>query len=248
MFLQAFIMALLAMLSKCGMPMWSRWSLGMGAPLIAGFLNGIIMGDIPYGLQMGASIMLVYVGVAVIGGAISADPMLGGWLGVTASMMAHSDPEVGITVATTLGVLGSVISPFERTLNTTWVARAHKYAEDGNTKGVQLMATIAPMLVAFVIYFIPGFIMLYFGAPALESILAKVPAKVTTALATVGHILPALGLGMLMNLLFKSSLVPFLIFGFVATAYLKLGTMPVAFIGVGFAIMHYMYSRKESAQ
>ena len=110
------------------------------------------------------------------------------------------------------------------------------------------MATIAPMLVAFVIDFIPGFIMLYFGAPALESILAKVPAKVTTALATVGHILPALGLGMLMNLLFKSSLVPFLIFGFVATAYLKLGTMPVAFIGVGFAIMHYMYSRKESAQ
>ena len=44
--IQALIMATLAMLSKCGMPMWSRWSLGMGAPLIAGFLNGILMGDV----------------------------------------------------------------------------------------------------------------------------------------------------------------------------------------------------------
>ena len=66
----------------------------MGAPLIAGFLNGILMGDVAYGLQMGGSIMLVYIGVAIIGGAISGDPMLGGWLGVTASMMAHAEPEI----------------------------------------------------------------------------------------------------------------------------------------------------------
>ena len=115
--IQALIMATLAMLSKCGMPMWSRWS------------NGILMGDIAYGLQMGGSIMLVYIGVAIIGGAISGDPMLGGWLGVTASMMAHAEPELGITVASTLGIIGSLLSPLERTLNSAWVARAHAYAE-----------------------------------------------------------------------------------------------------------------------
>lgn len=246
MFFQAFLMALLAMLSKCGMPMWSRWSLGMGAPLIAGFINGILMGDVGYGLQMGGSIMLVYIGVAVIGGAISNDPMLGGWLGVTASMMAHAEPDLGITVAATLGVIGSVLSPLERTLNSAWVARAHAYADKGNTKGVMLMGTVAPLLVAFVLYFIPGFILLYFGAPVLDDVLAKIPPQITKAFSTVGHLLPALGLAMLMNLLYKNSLLPFLIFGFVATAYLGLGTMPVAFIGVGLAIMHYMYTRKET--
>ena len=130
----------------------------------------------------------------------------------------------------------------------TWISGGLIYKVQSNVTKKLIVAIGFILTLSFLIYFIPGFIMLYFGAPALESILAKVPAKVTTALATVGHILPALGLGMLMNLLFKSSLVPFLIFGFVATAYLKLGTMPVAFIGVGFAIMHYMYSRKESAQ
>jgi mannose PTS system EIID component len=244
--IQSLIMATLAMLSKCGMPMWSRWSLGMGAPLIAGFLNGIIMGDIAYGLQMGASIMLVYVGVAVIGGAISSDPMLGGWLGVTASMMAHAEPELGITVASTLGIIGSLLSPLERTINSAWVARAHAYAEKGDTKGVMRLATLAPMLVAFVLYWIPGFILLYFGAPVLEGILANFPQQVTSAFSTVGKLLPALGLAMLINLLYKNSLIPFLIFGFVATAYLGLSVMPVAFIGAGLAILHYIYTRKET--
>ena len=244
--IQALIMATLAMLSKCGMPMWSRWSLGMGAPLIAGFLNGILMGDVAYGLQMGGSIMLVYIGVAIIGGAISGDPMLGGWLGVTASMMAHAEPELGITVVSTLGIIGSLLSPLERTLNSAWVARARAYAEKADTKGVMRMATIAPILVAFVLYWIPGFILLYFGAPVLEGVLANFPPQITKALSTVGHLLPALGLGMLINLLYKNSLVPFLIFGFVATAYLGLGTMPVAFLGVGLAILHYMYTRKET--
>jgi mannose/fructose/N-acetylgalactosamine-specific phosphotransferase system component IIC len=108
------------------------------------------------------------------------------------------------------------------------------------------MATLAPILVAFVLYWIPGFILLYFGAPVLEGVLANFPPQITKALSTVGHLLPALGLGMLINLLYKNSLVPFLIFGFVATAYLGLGTMPVAFLGVGLAILHYMYTRKET--
>lgn len=246
MFFQAFLMALIAMLSKCGMPMWSRWSLGMGAPLVAGFINGIIMSDVQYGLVMGGSIMLVYIGVAVIGGAISNDPMLGGWLGVTASMMAHAEPDVGITVSATLGVIGSLLSPLERTLDSAWVARAHAYAEKGDTKGVMRMGTIAPLAVAFVLYFIPGFILLYYGAPYLDGLLANFPPKVTAAFGTVGKLLPALGLAMLINLLFKPSLIPFLIFGFVATAYLNLGTMPVAFIGVGLAILHYLYTRKET--
>lgn len=244
-FLQAFIMALLAMLCKTGAPMWSKWSLGMGAPLFAGLLNGIMMGDIQYGLQMGGTIMLVYIGVSVIGGAISTDVTLGGYIGVTCSMLAHADPSVGITVAATLGVLGSLISPVEKTIDTIWVGKAHQYAESGNTKGVFNMAVFAPLLVAFVIYFIPGFVIIYYGSAALDSFLAVVPTQITTALATVGHILPALGLGMLMNLLFKNSLIPFFVFGFVATAYMGMGTMAVALIGAGFAIMHFMYKKEE---
>ena len=243
---QAVLMAFLAAFNKTGMPMFAKWSLGLGAPLFAGLINGLIMGELEYGLVMGGTIMLAYIGVTVIGVAISTDVTLGGYIGVTASMLAHVDPSVGITVAATLGVLGSLISPVEKTLNTLWVARAKKCAENGDTKGVSLMAIVAPLLWPIIIYFIPGFILIYYGSTALDSILATVPTQITTALATVGHLLPALGLGMLMNLLYKNTLLPFLLFGFVLSAYLGLGTMPIAIIGVGLAILHYVYTNKEA--
>lgn len=86
---QAILMAFLAWMCKTGAPMWSKWSLGMGAPLVAGLLNGIIMGNISYGLEMGGTIMLVYIGVTVIGGTVASDVTLGGYIGVTASMLAR---------------------------------------------------------------------------------------------------------------------------------------------------------------
>ena len=92
---QAILMAFLAWMCKTGAPMWSKWSLGMGAPLVAGLLNGIIMGNISYGLEMGGTIMLVYIGVTVIGGTVASDVTLGGYIGVTASMRlpwAYSGP------------------------------------------------------------------------------------------------------------------------------------------------------------
>lgn len=244
-FVHALFMAFLGWMFKTGAPMWLKWSMGLGSPLVAGVINGIILGDLSYGLQMGGTIMLVYIGVNVIGGTVATDVTLGGYIGVTASMLAGVDPSVGITVAATLGVLGTLISPFEKTLNTIWVAKARKYAEKGSTKGIMYMNVFAPLLWGFLIYFLPGFIIIFFGSTALDNVLAVVPAQITTALACVGHILPALGLGMLMNLLFKNNLIPFLIFGFVGTAYLGLGTMAIALIGAGFAIMHYTYMSKK---
>ena len=57
--LHAVLMAFLAWMFKTGAPMWSKWSLGLGAPLVAGLVNGRIMGEVNYGLQMGGSLMVV---------------------------------------------------------------------------------------------------------------------------------------------------------------------------------------------
>ena len=100
----AVFMAFLAWMCKTGAPMWSKWSLALGAPLISGVLNGIILGNMAYGLEMGATVMLVYIGVTVIGGTVASDVTLGGYLGVTMSMIAGVEPAVGITVASTLGL------------------------------------------------------------------------------------------------------------------------------------------------
>jgi len=58
--------------------------------------------------------------------------------------------------------------------------------------------------------------------------------------------MPALGLAMLMQVLYKKSLIPFLLLGFIAAAYLELGITPIAIIGTAFAILHYLYFKKEA--
>ncbi len=228
-------------------PMWLKWSLHQGAPLIAGLINGIILGDIAYGLTFGATVMLVFMGVAVIGGAIPSDTALAGYVGVTVSMMAGVDPSMGVTVSATLGALGAAARPLLMTLNSFWVHRADKYASEGDSKALARVDVLGPVALCFLLYFLPSFIVIYFGAPVLDAIMAAIPAWLLTGMGVVGKLLPALGLAMLMQLLFKKSLIPFFIFGFVMSAYLGLGIIPIAITGSGLALMHYMYSVKKGA-
>lgn len=246
-FLHAFIMAAIVWLQRSYGPMWSKWSITLGGPLIAGLINGIFLNDLAYGLEFGATVMMVFMGVAVIGGAVPSDPGLAGYIGVTISMLAHADVTLGVTVAATLAAFGAATNPFSMTLCSAFVHRAQKYADEGNTKMVALIDWLGPVALHFVISFIPCFIAIYFGAPLLDSLVAIIPAKLTSALATVGHLLPALGLAMLMQLLFKNELLPFMIFGFVLAAYMNLSIIPIALIAVGLAILHYNYSNKEGA-
>jgi len=243
-FFHALLMATIVWLLNSVCPMWLKWSTYLGAPLISGLINGIILGDVAYGLQFGATVMMAFLGIAVVGNAVPSDVCLAGYVGVTMSMLAGVDPAVGLTVSATLGALGTIATPAYMTINSFWVHRADKYAEEGNTKGIFYMNALAPLVFTFFLYFIPSFICIYFGSPLLDSLLSILPAWITAALSTVGHILPALGLAMLMQLLFKKSLIPFLILGFAIAGYLKLGIIPIAIIGTALALMHYMYTRK----
>ena len=54
--------------------------------------------------------------------------------------------------------------------------------------------------------------------------------------------IPALGLAMLMNLMNKKSTLPFFLIGFVLAAYLKLDTIALAILGVGYGILHLLYT------
>lgn len=246
-FLHAAIMAFIAAMLEIGFPMWTKWSLYLGGPLMAGFINGLIMGDVQYGLLMGGTIMMVYIGVSVIGGVVSSDPNLGGWIGVTVAMLARSDPDVGITVATTLGIFGSLTNPLLKSLNTIWVTRAHLVVDKGDTKPIYLLSSWLPVIWSMIFWFIPGFVIIYYGSGALETFLAVVPTQVTTALATIGHLLPSLGLAMLMNLLYDSKMIPYFVIGFFLTAYAGFSTTPVALVGVALAFMHYFNNNKEVA-
>lgn len=241
----AFVIALLTWFFATMSPMWLRWSCYFGAPLVSGLINGLMMGDLSYGLQVGATVQMAYIGMVAIGGALPTDMALSGYLGVAMTMLAKADPSVGLTIAVPLGFLGLLCFNAKMSLNSIWVHKADTYAAQGNTQGVIMMNMAASQIFPLLTYFIPAFLCVYFGANLLESFLTFIPQQVISILQLMGHLIPALGLAMLMNFLIKKSLIPFFIVGFVLAAYLNLSVMPVALLGIAFAIIYLFYFTSE---
>ena len=242
----ALIIALLCWLVSSACPMWLRWSLYFGAPLVSGLINGILLGDLAYGLEVGATIMMAYIGLLAVGGSLPNEMAIAGYLGVAMTMISHSDPSTGLAIATPLGLLGVLCQNAKMALNPIWVHKADQYAIQGNIKMVRYMNLFASQIFPFITYFIPAFICVYFGGAYFSTFMASLPSQVTSCLQLIGKIMPDLGLAMLMQVLYKKSLIPFLLLGFIAAAYLELGITPIAIIGTAFAILHYLYFKKEA--
>jgi len=226
--------------------MWLRWSVYFGAPLVAGLVNGLLFGNLSYGLAVGSNVMLAYIGMVAIGGSLPSDYALAGYLGVAMTMLAGADPSVGLTIAVPLGLLGLLSFNVKMSLNSIWVHKADRYAEEGNVRGVAMMNLFASQIFPFITYAIPSFLCVLLGASALESLMAAVPPQVTSILSLAGHLIPTLGIAMLMNVLRKPSLIPFFAAGFVLSAYLQLGTMPIAIMGAVAGTLHLIYTSKDS--
>lgn len=244
----AICIGLLCWLVSSACPMWLRWSLYFGGPLVAGLVCGLLLGDVAYGLEVGATIMMAYVGLLAIGGSLPNEMAVAGYLGVAMTMIAKADASTGLALSVPLGLLGVLAQNAKMSLNPIWVHKADQYAAEGNIQGIKRMNLFASQIFPFIFYFIPAFLCVYFGGPYFESFMSMIPPQITKVLQLIGRMMPALGLAMLMQSLYKKTLIPFLILGFVLAAYLQLSTTAIAMIGIALAIMHYYYTTKKTAE
>jgi mannose PTS system EIID component len=245
MLVNAIIVALLTWGVSAAFPMWLRWAFHFGGPIVAGFIYGLLFNDLAYGLAVGANVMMAYMGLVAIGGSVPSDLSIAGYLGVAMTMLAKQPPEVGLTIATTLGTMGMIAQNAKMSLNSIWVHKADEYAAQGNTRGMKLMNVVASQIIPFTLIAIPSFLAVYLGAPALESFLATVPVQVINVLVLAGKMLPALGLGMLFQQMYKKPILPYFIIGFVLVSYLQLNVMAVSLIGLALALLHWNFTKVE---
>ncbi|HHW57614.1 PTS sugar transporter subunit IIC [Thermoanaerobacter sp. A7A] len=245
MLIKAILIGLITWLSGGLLSLTLSWSLYMAAPLMGGLIVGAILGDVTYGVKVGAAIQMAYIGYIVAGGALPADLALAGYLAVALTMLAKAPPEMGVTFAVTLGFLGLLVRTGKMTLNSIWVHQADKYAEDGNTKGIILMNIVASQIIPFLGYFVPTFLAVYLGADYLKNLMNVLPQFLITGLKVVGTLLPALGLAILLKYIGRNTLLPFMFIGFILVAYLKLDLIAVTIIAASIAILHVLYVYKQ---
>ena len=244
MFVKALMIAIFASLSwACE---WGMWTIQM-QPFVAGSICGLILGDWETGVMISATIQLIYMGQIQVGGISAYDFTFAGYIAPAIAIVSHMSPEVAVSVAVAVGSLGLVCSNVYMSVNAAWVHMADKYVEKGETKGLWIYNWLLPLLTSAVLFGIPAFLAVYYGAEYLETFMNSLPAWVDGGLAAVGTLLPALGIGMMFKAVYNKKFVAFAVLGYILAGYLGVPTIGIAMFAVACVLIYWnLMNRKEA--
>ena len=208
----------------------------LSRPLVLGPLVGLVLGDLHQGILIGASLELIFMGNIKVGAAIPPDVVTGGVLGTTFAILSGKGAAIALALAVPISILAemllSALFVFRSTFNKLFVS----YASEGNYRKVQrlhlLSGALKPLLMGLI-----GWLSLQLGAGAMKALLDHIPGWVNAGLQVAGNVLPAVGFGLLMNLLFHKKVAPYFFLGFVLAAWLKLPVIAVGGLGVIIAFL-----------
>lgn len=212
--------------------------IGLSKPIQAGFITGLIMGDVTLGLAVGATLQLMILGVGTYGGASIPDFMTGAIIGTAFGVISGKGLEFAIGLAVPIGLLLVQLDILARFTNTFFQHRAEKYAEDADTKGIERM-NILGLLPWGLSRAIPVFVALLFGTEIVQGLLKIFPVWLMGGLKVAGGLLPAVGIAILLKYLPVKRYFGYLLIGFVLASYLKVPMVGVSLIGLALAFIVY---------
>lgn len=216
-----------------------NWVLGqcmIERPLVAGLVAGLLMGDVKTGVIIGASLEAIFMGAVNIGGAISAEPVTATALAVAFTVGAGIDQGAAITLAVPVGVVTAFLSIFMNNVFLAFFAAPFdKMAAEGNEKGLALQHFVL-WFVKYAAFGLIAFLGVYLGAEPVAAIVNQIPANVMSGLNAVGALLPAVGMALLLQMLWSTELSIYFFLGFTLYQYLGLPMIAIAVLGVIIAV------------
>ena len=119
-----------------------------------------------------------------------------------------------------------------------------KAAENGDTKKIAQMNLLMTGIVAL-LYGVVVFACTFLAQDAMNALVNHMPEFLTHGLTVAGGILPAIGFGMLLNVMMKPKYIPYFIAGFLAVCFIDMkNLLPVALMGTAFALFDF-YNAKQ---
>lgn len=204
-------------------------------PLVISTLVGLFLGDLQTGVMIGASLEVIFLGVTQIGGALPSDSMTGAAFGTAFAILTNQGVEVALSLAVPISILAVFINQICLFVRGTWLEKFNNYIEQGEFKKFERLH-LASTIGVPVIYGLIGFLGILFGTDAVNNLVNSIPDVIMNGLTIAGQLLPALGLALLLNMLWDKQLAIFILFGFVLNAYMGLPLIAIACIGAVFAV------------
>ena len=216
-------------------------------PLVSGMIVGLILGDLKQGILIGVAIQTVYIAMVTPGGQMPADLNFVAFPAIALAMLSDASPEVAVTLATTIGVLGTIVFNVYQVVNSFWNHRAVAAIQDGDYRKFRLNAIAGPQVTNFISRFVPSFLVVYFGSGFAKSMLDSMPQYLIDVMSYLGGVLPAIGIAMLLTAVVKeNALFLFFLLGFVCIVFLNLNMIALTIVAAVIAYLYYTGSSKKT--
>ncbi|MDK1728461.1 PTS mannose/fructose/sorbose/N-acetylgalactosamine transporter subunit IIC [Dellaglioa algida] len=241
--IQAVLISLLCYLGALSTP-WAFGIIGgwytLSRPLVSGFLIGLILGDVSQGIVIGIAVQAVYIAMVTPGGQMPADLNYVAYPAIALAILSNASTGVAVTLATTIGVIGTIAFNLFQVSNSYWNHRAAKAIEAGDEKSFHFNTIWGPQFFNFLFRFVPSFLVIYFGAGFAKTMLNDMPKYLLDVMTFLGGALPALGIVMLLTVVIKKNYMwVFFLFGFVGVVFMKLNMIALAMVAAMIAVIYY---------
>lgn len=215
---------------------------GLNRPLIAGCFAGLIMGDLSFGLAVGATLQLMVLGVSTFGGSSIPDFMSAALIGTALGVTSGKGVEFGIGLAIPVGMLLVQLDVLARFANTFFQHRADRCVESVNLKQIEISNCLGIFMWGFS-RAIPVFLCLVLGSELVKNFVAYFPDWLSAGLKVAGGLLPAVGIAILLKYLPSRKYFAYILVGFLLSAYLKVPMLGVSIAGFTMALL--AFKRKD---
>lgn len=211
---------------------------GTYQPVTAGFVVGLIMGDVTTGLFIGGTLQLMSLGISNFGGASIPDYQTASVVATFITISTGQDPNVGITIGIPVALLMVQLDVLRNTMGVWLAHKAESYADKREYGGIAKMQMLGVILTCATTG-IPILLAVIFGPDLVNGLIDKSPEWLLGGLQVAGGILPAVGIALLLKNLPTKTHFPYLLIGFVLTVYMKIPLLGVALIAAAIALIEF---------
>lgn len=207
-------------------------------PVTAGFVVGLIMGDVVTGLFIGGTLQLMSLGISNFGGASIPDYQTASVVATFITISTGQDPNVGITIGIPVALLMVQLDVIRNTLGVWLAHKAENYADNRQYDGIGRMQMVGVVLTCATTG-LPILLAVVFGPDLVNRLIENSPQWLLGGLQVAGGILPAVGIALLLRNLPTKNYFPYLLIGFVLTVYMKIPLLGIALIAAAISLIEF---------
>lgn len=218
-------------------------------PIVVGPVVGAIMGDVQTGFSVGVIVELMFLAVIFVGTAVPPNPTISTAIATAIAILSGGGVEIAVATALPVSFIGQIAETFQNSVINVWfMHRVDKAVENADTKGIILNNTILPMAMNALLYGVPTFLAVYYGADFVAGIIEAIPSKIITGLTVGGGLIGAVGFALLLASIKNRKMWPFLLLGFVFASYLHVNMIGIAFLALAFCALYFYFVLDKEAE